>query len=110
MRGTGIVSGPIATSANQRGAMPSETKPEDSAEQIVRWFQDRDTWVGVFENHDLGHPKVGAKVAAPFSKSQLDVAIIGRTHMPDTPTIIGWRYILIAKCLTAEDAIKTLWS
>jgi len=81
----------------------------DRLEKLYSWLASGDTWVGVFENHDLGHADRGRRVAMPFSMADYQRADIGSTHAPDMPGIgLGWRYILIAKCRSADDALHVL--
>jgi hypothetical protein len=87
---------------------------EDDQKQrllIASWFNDADTWVGVFENHDLGHPDRGLRCAFPFaiSDGSMEKSIVGQTRAPDGRIIgMGWRYLLVAKCSTAEEALAHL--
>ena len=78
---------------------------------IERWLSDGDTWIGVFENHDLGSQRVGERCAFPFSASDgsFDTATLGKTRAPDGKTIgLGWRYILVAKTRDTKEAIDAL--
>ena len=78
---------------------------------IDGWFSDPDTWVGIFENHDLGHPQVGLRCAFPFriSDGSLDKAEVNKTRAPDGRTIgLGWRYLLVAKCKDADATLIAL--
>lgn len=80
---------------------------DDINETIDRWFREADPgdWVGVFENHDLGHPDLGIKLGFVYGEDQWDGAKIGRTSGPDTKAFgLGWRYLLIAKCRTPDEA------
>ena len=75
-------------------------------EVIDRWFANADPgdWVGVFENHDLGHYDIGRRFAAPYDADQWDRAVVGKTNGPDNQeTGLGWRYLLVAKCRTAAE-------
>jgi hypothetical protein len=85
---------------------------DDKNRKIIEvWFTDPDTWVGIFENHDLGHPQQGLRCAFPFriSDGSMSWSEIGKTRAPDGRTIgLGWRYILVAKCTTADEALKSL--
>ena len=75
-------------------------------EVIDRWFATavEGDWVGVFENHDLGHPDLGRRFAAFYDKAQWDEAEIMRTTGPDSSIGLGWRYLLVEKCLTPMKA------
>lgn len=83
---------------------------ETAREAVTRWLAEPDTWVGVFENHDLGHPNVGHCFAIPFrlSDGSFEQAEIGKTRAPDTSLYIGWRYILIAKCKTVDEVMQRI--
>ena len=86
-----------------------ELDQDTQAEARVRkCFEDPDTWVGVFENHDLGHSEIGRRIAFPFAMAQFEVGEIGKTRAPDTRKLLGWRYILIAKCRTGDEAMVWL--
>jgi hypothetical protein len=79
--------------------------------KLEGWLADGDTWIGVFENHDLGHPQVGTRCAFPFSLSDgsFEMGRIGETRAPDGQFIgLGWRYILVAKCKEAGPALFEL--
>ena len=71
-------------------------------EVIDRWFANGNEgdWVGVFENHDLGHPDLGRRFAAFYDKDQWGSGEVGRTTGPDSAIGLGWRYLLVEKCLT----------
>lgn len=75
--------------------------------KLNQWLSDGQAWVGVFENHDLGSPDVGRRVAMAFDIAQFDVATLGM-RAPDTRTLIGWRYGLVAKCKTVEEALTEM--
>ncbi len=72
---------------------------------IDRWFTDPDPgdWAGVFENHDLGHENLGMRFALFYGADQDEKAVVGETHAPDTSFGLGWRYLLVAKCHTADE-------
>ena len=80
---------------------------ENSTERLIRWFTDPDTWVGVYENKELGHPDLGHRIAYPYTLESFDKAKIG-DRAPDTRQYIGWRYLLIAKCRTVEECLQHL--
>lgn len=74
-----------------------------------RWLADGESWIGVFENIDLGHPDLGLRIARVFDLSEIDKADIGRTRAPDHASIgLGWRYALIAVCYTVEEACEKM--
>jgi len=77
---------------------------------IDRWFTDPDPgdWVGVFENQDMGHPDLGMKFGMLYGADQDDKATIMKTHAPDTTFGLGWRYLLVAKCHTADEAKEAM--
>ncbi len=78
-------------------------------EIYARWLSDGQSWIGVFENHDLGHPLVGHRVSFQFDLAQLTSAVIGQTRGPDHKEYgLGWRYLLIAKALTVDEAVAWL--
>lgn len=78
-------------------------------DKFHRMLRDNETWIGVFENRDLGHPHIGRRVALAFDESQWDHAIPGKTTSPDHVDIgLGWRYVLVSKCETAHSAVSAL--
>lgn len=90
----------------------SETDQHKTRQAIERWFADGDTWVGVFENHDLGSQQVGVRCAFPFtlSNGSMEASRVGSTKAPDGSRIgMGWRYVLVAKCRTADEAMAALF-
>jgi hypothetical protein len=88
------------------------TKPaisETQAETFARWLLDGETWIGIFENHDLGHPDRGRRVALPFDTSVKPPEPWTNMRAPDHPSIgLGWRYVLVAICTNVHDAVQAL--
>jgi hypothetical protein len=86
--------------------IPQKTSPNETvAETYTRWLSDGETWIGVFENQDLGHRDMGRRIAIPYDRAQWEKAAIGKDRAPDHGSIgLGWRYVLIAKCKTVEEA------
>lgn len=81
----------------------SETKMN----MMRQWLLDGQTWIAVFENKDMNNGDFGRRVAFPFDNAVKGRAKLGETKAPDAPGIgLGWRYILIAICDTAEEAAK----
>ena len=66
--------------------------------KIQRWL-DRGDGAAVYENHDLGHPEVGAPQIASYGSAwaQLEVETPPE-RLPDIGGAINWRYSLIATC------------
>ena len=89
---------------------PQEVRASESVEQVfTRWLADGQTWIGVFENHDLGHRDLGRRVAFSFDVSQLHTVTLQQTRCVDHPSIgLGWRYLLVAQCHTVQDALRAL--
>ena len=80
-------------------------------ERLKKLVEDGDTWFGIFQNQDLGHPHLGEKCIFPFSLSDgsFEKAEVGKTHAPDGRLIgMGWRYILMAKTPDAVEANRLL--
>lgn len=73
------------------------------------WLKDGSTWIGVFENHDLGHLMFGSRVAIPFDVSNFNDTPLGM-RAPDINNHILWRYVLVAKCRTLEEAEAALFN
>lgn len=82
---------------------------ETPREAVTRWLSDGDTWVGVFENKELG-PSLGHRFALPFALSDgsFDKVEVGKSRAPDTRFYIGWRYILVAKCKTVDEVMALI--
>ena len=79
-------------------------------DKFAQWFENGDPgdWVGIFENHDLGHPDIGQTFALFFDADQYDKAIVGKSSAPDTATFgIGWRYLLTSKHRDLESTLET---
>jgi len=90
-------------------AIPKAIRSETPRETFERWLSDGTTWIGIFENHDLGHSDLGRRIARPYDASQEEVAKLKSTTASDHKAIgFGWRYILVAKCHTADEAIAAL--
>jgi hypothetical protein len=83
--------------------------PETIEQTFTRWLSDNTTWIGVFENKDLGHIDVGRRIAVPYDISQFEAAQIGVARASDSAIIgLGWRYVLVAKSHSVEGAIAAL--
>jgi hypothetical protein len=90
-------------------AIAKATGPETPAETFARWLADGETWIGCFENHDLGHYDVGRRVCLPFDAAKVEYAAVGATRAPDHAAIgLGWRYVLRAKAHTVDEALAFL--
>lgn len=94
--------------------MTNKEKLEHDAKLLAKceeWLKDGDTWLGVFENHDLGHPDMGRRCIFPFSLSDgsWEAAKEGETRAPDGKSIgMGWRYLLIIKTKDPVEAVNSL--
>ncbi len=85
------------------------TALESPEQTFTRWLKDGQTWIGCFENQDLGHPDLGRRVVMPYDVRQFDGATVGKTTAPDHRSIgLGWRYILTAKVRTVAEALSFL--
>ena len=82
--------------------------PDSPAVTFARWMRNGDTWIGVFENAALDSADMGRKLALPFDTSLFDGAVIGKDHAPDTSIGLGWKYILVAKCRSVEEALTAM--
>ena len=82
---------------------------ESTAQTFARWLSDGTTWIGIFENHDLGHPDAARRIALPYDEALFEQATIGKSTAPDRPEIgLGWRYVLIAKTRDAGEALRLI--
>jgi hypothetical protein len=89
--------------------MAATADPKAAEERFADWLSHG--WaIGVFENKDLGSRDVGLRYAMPFDREQMAMAVIGDTRGPDTPAYgLGWRYILVAKPSTVDEAVKAVF-
>ena len=70
-----------------------------------KWLADGETWIGIFENHDLGHYDIGRRIAMSFDDSLWDKAELKKTRSPDHKAIgFGWRYLLICRTHDVAEA------
>ena len=81
---------------------------QEDQKKVDRWFADGKTWVGVFENKDLGHQNQGHRIGLPFDIARKSTAVLNHSHAPDGSYGLGWRYILVAKCTTTQEVIDNL--
>jgi len=71
------------------------------------WMQDGETWIGIFQNQAFDSGDFGQRVAMAFDNSQFEEAEVGKTTAPDNKAGgLGWKYILVKKCRTAEAAME----
>lgn len=90
-------------------ATPQSTGDETIGQTFTRWLSDGSTWIGVFENKDLGHQELGRRVAFPYDMNMFGQATLNETRAPDHPQIgLGGRYYLIAKCVLVAEALAAL--
>jgi hypothetical protein len=92
--------------------MAIELNNTATRETFTRWLADGRTWIGIFHNHDLGHPDVGRRIAIPFHVFYSAAAPL-QSSAPDDLTRKsglgpGWRYLLVAKADTVDSAIEAL--
>ncbi len=74
-----------------------------------RWLADGKSWIGVFQNQDLGHPDTGRRIALCYDDSQYWQMAVGQARAPDHRDIgMGWRYVLQVKCRTVEEAVAAM--
>ena len=89
--------------------------PEEiERDQTVRFQRlldkgDPGDWIGVFEGADLSDRRtLGLRFGMLFDGSDWDAAELGKTCAPDTRMGLGWRFLLKAKCRTANEAAKAM--
>lgn len=68
---------------------------------------DKETWIGVYENQAFDSVKAGQRVAMFFDLDQWDRANIG-DRAPDTSALAGWKYRLVGKAKTTEEALNLM--
>lgn len=96
---------------NEKYQARQQPPKETQRQQIERWLADGETWVGVFENHDLGSHNVGDRIAIPFDIKQIELAHVGRMHAPELARKFGhipWQMVLVTKCKTADEVEAAL--
>jgi hypothetical protein len=82
---------------------------KEARDIIERWLKNEDNIIGVFECQALDSQYIGQRFAIPFSKSQEDVMVVGKTRAPDgTQFGPGWKFILVAKSFVTDDIVKAL--
>ena len=88
----------------------SQLDTDEQRAKFTQWLSDEETVIAVFENKniELADKTMGDRIAMAFDISHDDDLVVGETRAPDTSSFIGWRYILVAKCYTAEDVIKAM--
>ena len=79
-------------------------------ETFKRWLSDGTSWIAVFENKALDSGGAGHRIALCYDIQDYDKATIGRDRAPDTRLTTGWKYILIAKCKTVDEALEMMSS
>ena len=85
------------------------TTRELMIEKAEEWLADGETFIGVFENKDLGHPELGHRIMLPYEDALFEAAILGKTTPPDMPYIgLGWRYLMVCKTRSSESAVCSL--
>ena len=86
------------------------TTPREHAEaRFKHHLADGKTWIGIFENKALDSASAGHRIAMFYDTSQWDKASIG-DRAPDMPNqgFIGWKYVLVAKVKTVEEALSNM--
>jgi hypothetical protein len=82
-------------------------------EAFKKWLSDGKTWIGIFENlleegSEANYSRA-ERFAMPFDDDLWDAAKIREMKAPDTPQFgTGWRYLLIAKVRTVEEALAAM--
>jgi hypothetical protein len=87
-----------------------EHQGEDDAAWTARALELTERWLArgdgaaIYENHDLSHPDLGLgrmlSYGSPAAQIEADYP---PEQMPDTPSEINWRYVLIATCKRGGD-------
>ena len=102
---------------------------EAMALTFEKW-EERGDVICIFENHDLGHPDIGRRIAMPFgaeheaklltqdeatrqNRSSIETAgshVVMPSRAPDHASIgLGWRYLLVKKTRSAQEAVACMW-
>lgn len=74
-------------------------------ERFKHHLKDGRTWIGIYENKSLDSKNIGHRVGMFFDIDQWDKAKIG-DRAPDVDGFLGWKYTLVHKARTAEDALN----
>jgi hypothetical protein len=70
---------------------------------VLRWLA-RGDGIGVYENHDLGHPDIGHKQFVSFGSAAAQLETDDPpTRLPDIGGRINWRYSLVG---THRDKVE----
>ena len=82
-------------------------KYEVALAKVREWLSDGCTWVGCFENADLGHPNIGQRILLPYDDDVFEKAELRKTPAPDSGSYgLGWRYLLELKTRDAVEAAR----
>ncbi len=89
--------------------MPEQTALEHAKARFEHHLADGETWIGIFENKALDSADAGRRIALFYDTAQWDKADIG-DRAPDMPSqgFIGWKYQLVHKAKTVDDAIANM--
>ncbi len=80
---------------------------EHAKSRFEHHLADGETWIGIFENQALDSVDAGRRVAMFFDMGQWDAAEIG-SRAPDTNNFIGWKYRLVCKAKTVDEALDNM--
>ena len=84
------------------------TTPREYAKsRFEHHLADGTTWIGIYENKALDSARAGHRIALFYGLDQWDVTSIG-DRAPDMRGRVGWRYRLVHKARTVEDALDNM--
>lgn len=83
-------------------------KGESNKQIFDRWLSDGQTCIGVFENKAMDSATAGMRTALSYELSQWDQLVVGKTTAPDSKFGAGWKFLLVAKCKTTDEALKAM--
>lgn len=75
---------------------------------LTRWLSDDSSIVCVFQNQALDSSNAGQRIALCYDLALWDALEVGKTRAPDTTIGTGWKYILVGKAKTVEEAITLM--
>ena len=82
--------------------------PREHAEaRFKHHLADGETWIAIYENKALDSANAGHRIALFFDTKQWGAAELG-SRAPDMPGLVGWKYLLVHKAKTVEDALSNM--
>ena len=80
--------------------------------QAETWFEDGNTWVGLFENKHKASPNFGARIGLPFDLDDIPIVevTVGKTRAPNLVKLPNAaNYVLVAICRDADQVVAEMF-